>query len=176
MNPIMPKATFPSSQSSNPPAPFPTRVQTMKAQATKRKPPKPQTVKAQALKAKALEDQVAKEQAAGTQAAENRAAEVGNPGSEATKGPKVLLTLEEKKRNHVISEQNRREKMRSGFDRIAMSLPGFEDKARSESVILNQFVKTANDEARYRSWLVAEVQSLGGKVEDRLVLPETGSE
>lgn len=46
------------------------------------------------------------------------------------------LTDEEKKANHIASEQKRRGAIRDGFDRLASMVPGMDGMGRSESVVL----------------------------------------
>lgn len=65
-----------------------------------------------------------------------------------TKGPglaqgpdKPRLTEEEKKSNHIASEQKRRQAIRQGFDQLASIVPGMEGQGRSEAVVLEATVK-----------------------------------
>jgi heteromeric Ino2p/Ino4p transcription factor len=50
---------------------------------------------------------------------------------------KPRLTDAEKKLNHIISEQKRRQAIRQGFDRLATITPRMEGQGRSESTVLN---------------------------------------
>jgi heteromeric Ino2p/Ino4p transcription factor len=50
---------------------------------------------------------------------------------------KPRLTDAEKKLNHIISEQKRRQAIRQGFDRLAAITPKMEGLGRSESTVLN---------------------------------------
>ncbi|KNE64535.1 hypothetical protein AMAG_09895 [Allomyces macrogynus ATCC 38327] len=63
-------------------------------------------------------------------------------GSAATasgrKSNRVLLTDEVKKRNHIASEQKRRQNIRHGFDLLMRLVPGLAALPRSESVILHR--------------------------------------
>ncbi|KAF2665047.1 hypothetical protein BT63DRAFT_429003, partial [Microthyrium microscopicum] len=49
---------------------------------------------------------------------------------------KARLTEQEKKNNHIASEQKRRQAIRDGFDRLASLTPGYEGQGRSESLVL----------------------------------------
>jgi heteromeric Ino2p/Ino4p transcription factor len=48
------------------------------------------------------------------------------------------LTEQEKKNNHIASEQKRREAIRQGFDRLTEIVPGLEGQGRSESIVLKK--------------------------------------
>jgi heteromeric Ino2p/Ino4p transcription factor len=50
---------------------------------------------------------------------------------------KTRLTEAEKKQNHIISEQKRRQAIRQGFDRLATITPGCDGLGRSEAHVLN---------------------------------------
>ncbi|KAJ3360037.1 hypothetical protein GGF32_008836 [Allomyces javanicus] len=69
-------------------------------------------------------------------------AEADASGSAATasgrKSNRVLLTDEVKKRNHIASEQKRRQNIRHGFDLLMRLVPGLAALPRSESVILHR--------------------------------------
>ncbi|KAF2720441.1 hypothetical protein K431DRAFT_203463, partial [Polychaeton citri CBS 116435] len=54
---------------------------------------------------------------------------------------KPRLTDLEKKQNHIISEQKRRQAIREGFDRLAELVPGMEGQGRSEAVVLQATVQ-----------------------------------
>lgn len=49
---------------------------------------------------------------------------------------KPRLTDSQKKANHILSEQKRREAIRKGFDRLAEIVPGMEGQGRSEAMVL----------------------------------------
>ena len=51
---------------------------------------------------------------------------------------KQRLTEQEKKNNHIASEQKRRLAIREGFDRLADIVPGLEGQGRSESIVLKK--------------------------------------
>src|SRR5206468_1851686 len=48
------------------------------------------------------------------------------------------LTEQEKKTNHIASEQKRRMAIREGFDRLTEIVPGLEGQGRSESIVLKK--------------------------------------
>lgn len=48
------------------------------------------------------------------------------------------LTEQEKKNNHIASEQKRRLAIREGFDRLTEIVPGLEGQGRSESIVLKK--------------------------------------
>ncbi|KAL1589716.1 hypothetical protein WHR41_01692 [Cladosporium halotolerans] len=50
------------------------------------------------------------------------------------------LTDAEKKQNHILSEQKRRQAIRQGFDRLAAQVPGCEGMGRSEALVLQATV------------------------------------
>jgi heteromeric Ino2p/Ino4p transcription factor len=54
---------------------------------------------------------------------------------------KPRLTEQEKKNNHIASEQKRRQAIREGFDRLANTVPGMEGQGRSESLVLNATIE-----------------------------------
>lgn len=50
---------------------------------------------------------------------------------------KPRLTEQEKKNNHIASEQKRRQAIREGFDDIADLVPGLKGQGRSEAIVLS---------------------------------------
>ena len=52
--------------------------------------------------------------------------------------PRARLTEQEKKSNHIASEQKRRNAIRDGFDRLTELIPGCEGQGRSEGMVLNR--------------------------------------
>ncbi|KAL1304534.1 hypothetical protein AAFC00_003516 [Neodothiora populina] len=50
------------------------------------------------------------------------------------------LTEQEKKNNHIASEQKRRQAIREGFDRLADIVPGMKGQGRSEAQMLTATV------------------------------------
>lgn len=51
------------------------------------------------------------------------------------------LTEQEKKNNHIASEQKRRQAIREGFDRLAEIVPGMKGQGRSEAQMLTATVE-----------------------------------
>jgi len=81
---------------------------------------------------------------------------------------KPRLTEQEKKNNHIASEQKRRAAIREGFDRLTELVPGLEGQGRSESVVLKKSVDYMRKVLQERRELVKEVEARGGVVEARL--------
>ncbi|KAI7338549.1 hypothetical protein KC315_g1707 [Hortaea werneckii] len=54
---------------------------------------------------------------------------------------KPRLTEAQKKQNHIISEQKRREAIRKGFDRLSQLVPGMGGQGRSEAMVLSATVE-----------------------------------
>ena|SRR5579862_3631478 len=78
------------------------------------------------------------------------------------------LTEQEKKNNHIASEQKRRQAIREGFDRLTELVPGLEGQGRSESVVLRKSVDFMRKEVEERRTLVARIEALGGEVPENL--------
>lgn len=57
---------------------------------------------------------------------------------------KPRLTEQEKKSNHIASEQKRRQAIREGYDRVADITPGMKGQGRSEALVLNAAIEFAN--------------------------------
>ncbi|KAF9887050.1 hypothetical protein FE257_010544 [Aspergillus nanangensis] len=87
----------------------------------------------------------------------------------ASAGPdkeKPRLTEQEKKSNHIASEQKRRAAIRDGFDRLTELVPGLEGQGRSESIVLRKTVDFIELQIRERQELVAEIERRGGRVDE----------
>ncbi|KAF3932857.1 hypothetical protein ABW19_dt0210107 [Dactylella cylindrospora] len=80
------------------------------------------------------------------------------------------LTEEEKKNNHIASEQKRRMAIRDGFDRLTELVPGIEGQGRSESIVLRKTVDHMRQVIEERRNLIQRVQELGGEVPPELLL------
>ncbi|POS86998.1 hypothetical protein EPUL_001334 [Erysiphe pulchra] len=78
---------------------------------------------------------------------------------------KPRLSENEKKANHIASEQKRRQAIREGFDRLTELVPGLEGQGRSESVVLKKTVDFIRDQLAERQRLVEELKKLGGELE-----------
>jgi len=53
---------------------------------------------------------------------------------------KIRLTDQEKKNNHIASEQKRRQAIREGFDKLADIVPGMKGQGRSENLVLQNTI------------------------------------
>ena len=88
--------------------------------------------------------------------------------STSTSPEKPRLTEQEKKNNHIASEQKRRQAIREGFDRLTELVPGLEGQARSESIVLKKSVDFMRQSVEERRWLVKEIEKRGGVVPEGL--------
>lgn len=80
---------------------------------------------------------------------------------------KPRLTEQEKKNNHIASEQKRRAAIREGFDRLTELVPGLEGQGRSESIVLKRTVDFLREKIDERKELVREVEERGGDVKEK---------
>lgn len=81
---------------------------------------------------------------------------------------KPRLTEQEKKINHIASEQKRRAAIREGFDRLTELVPGLEGQGRSESVVLRKSVDFIHAKLQERQSLIREIEARGGRIDDSL--------
>lgn len=81
---------------------------------------------------------------------------------------KPRLTDQEKKNNHIASEQKRRAAIREGFDRLTELVPGLEGQGRSESIVLQKTVDFIHTQLQERQNLIAEIESRGGRVDESM--------
>ncbi|GKZ21125.1 hypothetical protein AbraIFM66951_008687 [Aspergillus brasiliensis] len=79
---------------------------------------------------------------------------------------KPRLTEQEKKNNHIASEQKRRAAIREGFDRLTELVPGLEGQGRSESIVLRKTVDFIQLQLQERQELIAEIERRGGRIDD----------
>ncbi|KAI1432583.1 hypothetical protein GGR50DRAFT_673718 [Xylaria sp. CBS 124048] len=84
---------------------------------------------------------------------------------------KPRLTEEEKKQNHIASEQKRREAIRAGFDRLCNLVPGLEGQGRSEGVVLKRTVNYMRVQLQERKRLVEAAEARGEHVPEHLKEP-----
>ncbi|KAI2614917.1 hypothetical protein GGR54DRAFT_615337 [Hypoxylon sp. NC1633] len=84
---------------------------------------------------------------------------------------KPRLTEEEKKQNHIASEQKRREAIRAGFDRLCELVPGLEGHGRSEGYVLKETVKYIREQLARRRELVEAAEARGAVVPEHLKEP-----
>ena len=78
---------------------------------------------------------------------------------------KPRLTDDQKKTNHITSEQNRRNYLRSQFDRLSETVPGTKGKARSEALVLEKLVEYGNAQLEEGRKMIEEIESHGGSVD-----------
>lgn len=71
------------------------------------------------------------------------------------------LTEEQKKQNHIRSEQKRREAIRDGFDRIASIVPGMQGQGRSEAVVLEATLDYMQEQIQERRLLIEAAKARG---------------
>lgn len=79
---------------------------------------------------------------------------------------KPRLTEQEKKTNHIASEQKRRAAIREGFDRLTELVPGLEGQGRSEGVVLKKTVDYMRLQLQERQELIAEIENRGGRIDE----------
>ena len=85
--------------------------------------------------------------------------------SEPNARPKPVLSEEQKKANHIQSEQKRREKIREQYDKLAELTPGMTGQGRSEGRVLEEAVKFAEVLKEERQKLIADIEARGGIVD-----------
>ncbi len=90
------------------------------------------------------------------------------PSSPHTKGSveKPRLTEQEKKNNHIASEQKRRQAIRDGFDRLATIVPGMEGQGRSEAVVLQATTEFMREQLEERKRLLQSAKEIGIEVSE----------
>ncbi|KAK9380718.1 uncharacterized protein V2V93DRAFT_369410 [Kockiozyma suomiensis] len=87
------------------------------------------------------------------------------PVPKSAKPPGELLTAEEKKANHIASEQKRRQAIREGFDRLTEVVPGLtKSQGRSETIVLQKTLAYLKSELAENQRLVEQISSLGCEV------------
>ncbi|KAI9793994.1 MAG: hypothetical protein M1816_006619 [Peltula sp. TS41687] len=90
------------------------------------------------------------------------------PTTQCLSPEKPRLSEQEKKNNHIVSEQKRRQAIREGFDRLTELVPGLEGQARSESIVLKKSVDFMRQSVEERRALVKEIEQRGGVVPEAL--------
>ena len=78
---------------------------------------------------------------------------------------KPRLTEEQKKTNHITSEQNRRNFLRQQFDRLTDMVPGTKGKARSEAIVLEKLVDYGHSQIEEGQRMILEIEGKGGYVD-----------
>ncbi|KAK9788342.1 putative BHLH domain-containing protein [Seiridium cardinale] len=91
-----------------------------------------------------------------------------SPGLSGAADEKTRLTEEEKKQNHIASEQKRRQAIRDGFDKLCELVPGLEGQGRSEGLVLNRTVEYMREQLQVRRRLVLEREARGEVVDEKL--------
>ncbi|KAH7156411.1 hypothetical protein EDB81DRAFT_756875 [Dactylonectria macrodidyma] len=81
---------------------------------------------------------------------------------------KPRLTEEEKKQNHIASEQKRRQAIREGFDRLTELVPGLEGQGRSEGLVLKRTVDYMREQLVERQAMIERIEQAGGGVDEKL--------
>ncbi|KYK56743.1 uncharacterized protein DCS_03749 [Drechmeria coniospora] len=95
-----------------------------------------------------------------------------SPGDgQAAADEKPRLTEEEKKQNHIASEQKRRQAIREGFDRLTELVPGLEGQGRSEGLVLKRTVEYMRQQVAERRAMIEQIERLGGQVDNELKKP-----
>ncbi|KAK6859792.1 hypothetical protein PG995_003428 [Apiospora arundinis] len=94
-----------------------------------------------------------------------------SPGLNGQGDEKPRLTEEEKKQNHIASEQKRRQAIRDGFDRLCELVPGLEGQGRSEGLVLKRTVEYMREQLERRRQLVREKEARGEYVDDKMKEP-----
>ncbi|KAK7204136.1 hypothetical protein BZA70DRAFT_281573 [Myxozyma melibiosi] len=85
------------------------------------------------------------------------------PVPKSAKPPGELLTAEEKKANHIASEQKRRQAIREGFNRLTEVVPGLtKSQGRSETIVLQKTLAYLKDQLSENQSLVQQITDLGG--------------
>jgi heteromeric Ino2p/Ino4p transcription factor len=74
---------------------------------------------------------------------------------------KPRLTEQEKKSNHIASEQKRRQAIRDGFDRLASIVPGMAGQGRSENLVLQATLEYMNAQIAEYHEKVAKAKAAG---------------
>jgi heteromeric Ino2p/Ino4p transcription factor len=83
------------------------------------------------------------------------------PPASAKAAEKPRLTDQEKKNNHIASEQKRREAIRAGFDKLADIVPGMEGQGRSEATVLQATVSYTREQIDERRRLLEAAKARG---------------
>ncbi|EON98330.1 putative helix-loop-helix dna-binding domain-containing protein [Phaeoacremonium minimum UCRPA7] len=86
----------------------------------------------------------------------------------ANQDEKPRLTEEEKKQNHIASEQKRRQAIREGFDRLTELVPGLEGQGRSEGIVLKRTVEFMHEQIEERRKIVQKIEQNGGQVDEAM--------
>lgn len=99
-----------------------------------------------------------------------------SPNSKNNAVEKPRLSEQEKKNNHIASEQKRREAIRAGFDRLADIVPGMEGQGRSEATVLQATVQYTKDQINERKLLLDKAKQMGMDVSQLEIDPDVVKE
>ncbi|OJJ01542.1 hypothetical protein ASPVEDRAFT_83073 [Aspergillus versicolor CBS 583.65] len=91
-------------------------------------------------------------------------------GSQSSKTPRENLTEEQKRSNHILSEQKRRNLIRQGFEDLCILVPGLRGGGFSKSAMLTQAADWLEDVIRGNNTLktqLAELKTMNGLVMPR---------
>ena len=88
-----------------------------------------------------------------------------NAASRQREAEKLRLTDDQKKSNHITSEQNRRNYLRSQFDRLSEIVPGAKGKARSEALVLEKLVEYGHAQLDEGRDMIEQIEKRGGVVD-----------
>ncbi|KAJ1327536.1 heteromeric Ino2p/Ino4p transcription factor [Microdochium nivale] len=99
---------------------------------------------------------------------ENGSSSPQNGTDSANADDKPRLTEEEKKQNHIASEQKRREAIRAGFDRLCDIVPGLDGQGRSEGLVLKKTVDYMREQMEVRRQLILAKEARGEYVPDEM--------
>lgn len=74
---------------------------------------------------------------------------------------KARLSEQEKKSNHIASEQKRRQAIREGFDRLCDLVPNMAGQGRSEAVVLQATVHFMREQLTQKDEMKERAMGLG---------------
>lgn len=112
------------------------------------------------------DDRDDQDRSSSTPTATSASKQAASASSAAQDKDKPRLTEQEKKNNHIASEQKRRAAIREGFDRLTELVPGLEGQGRSESIVLKKTVDFIHLQLQERHQLIAEIERRGGRIDD----------
>ncbi|KAF2765451.1 hypothetical protein EJ03DRAFT_248555, partial [Teratosphaeria nubilosa] len=79
---------------------------------------------------------------------------------------KGRLSEQQKKENHIASEQKRRQAIREGFDMLSRIVPGMEGQGRSEAVVLQASVEFLKKQMALKDQLWNAARANGMSMEE----------
>lgn len=94
------------------------------------------------------------------------------PVPRSSKKPGELLTADEKKANHIASEQKRRQAIREGFDKITAVVPDLDkSQGRSEATVLTETVKFLHNLINENDALTKLAESMNIEIPEEVRAP-----